>query len=386
LNTLEHKELGLQGEPMDIENALTYGASQESTPHPDFMEWRGKARFPLCCFATAVVLIGLSSSAHAQDSASLPVGSIVNFGPNLQQVAGGVCRQPEGIALDGYGNLYLASNSDSATTVGHVCVLNKGGVLVDIINVPSGPGAAAIGLVGELWEGDHLYVCDQADDVAMHGRILKINPSTHEITTLFSGLTFPNGFAEDRYGNFFVTDSLLGAIYKFTAEPNSDTLWFKDASLISTNPNQPVGANDLAFSADGGYLYVDNAGNRQVLRIPVGNNGAPGQIELFADGATLDQQLGLPSPTALTFADGMQFDVKGNLYVMANLVNEVDVFAPDGSLAHRYSGTGNNALDFNASPIFEGSKLYMTNMSATDGGVNSKVSILQTPFPGIHLY
>jgi sugar lactone lactonase YvrE len=82
----------------------------------------------------------------------------------------------------------------------------------------------------------------------------------------------------------------------------------------------------------------------------------------------------------------MQFDVKGNLYVMANLVNEVDVFAPDGSLAHRYSGTGNNALDFNASPIFEGSKLYMTNMSATDGGVNSKVSILQTPFPGIHLY
>jgi hypothetical protein len=73
------------------------------------------------------------------------------------------------------------------------------------------------------------------------------------------------------------------------------------------------------------------------------------------------------------------------LYVMANLVNEVDVFAPDGSLAHRYSGTGNNALDFNASPIFEGSKLYMTNMSATDGGVNSKVSILQTPFPGIHL-
>src|ERR1700688_1166110 len=326
----------------------------------------------------------LTSPAWAQGD-NPPVGTILNFGPNLQTIAGGVCRQPEGLAIDGDGNLYLASNSDAATTVGHVCVLDAKGNLTDIIDVPSFPGVSAIGLVGELWEGDYLYVCDQSDNVVPHGRVLKINPRTHEIITLFSGLAFPNGFAEDRHGNFFVTDSLLGAIYKFTVEPNSDTLWFKDASLISTNPNQPVGANDLAFSADGGYLYVDNAGNRQVLRIPVGNNGAPGQIELFADGATLDQQLGLPRPTALTFADGMQFDVKGNLYVMANLLNEVDVFAPDGSLAHRYSGTGNNALDFNASPIFEGSKLYMTNMSATDGGVNSKVSILQTPFPGIHL-
>jgi hypothetical protein len=46
------------------------------------------------------------------------------------------------------------------------------------------------------------------------------------------------------------------------------------------------------------------------------------------------------------------------------------------------SGTGDDALDFNASPIFKASKLYMTNMSATDGGVNSKVSILHTPFRG----
>jgi hypothetical protein len=70
---------------------------------------------------------------------------------------------------------------------------------------------------------------------------------------------------------------------------------------------------------------------------------------------------------------------------MANLSNEVEVFSPDGTLIHRYSGTGANALDFNASPIFKGSKLYMTNMSATDGGVNSKLSVLQAPFPGIRL-
>ncbi len=127
-------------------------------------------------------------------------------------------------------------------------------------------------------------------------------------------------------------------------------------------------------------------GARQVLRIPVSKHGVPGAIQLFADGATLDQQFGFTDPTLLIFPDGMQFDVKGNLYVMANFTNEVQVLAPDGSLIQRYTGTGSNALDFNASPIFKGRKLYMTNMSATDGGVNSKVTILQAPYPGIQLY
>jgi sugar lactone lactonase YvrE len=155
--------------------------------------------------------------------------------------------------------------------------------------------------------------------------------------------------------------------------------------FFSNNPNQPVGTNDLAFDRDTDTLYVSDAGNRQVFRMHVDEDGNPGDFELFADGATLDQQLNLPSPTALFFADGMQIDVKGNLYVMANFTNEVEVFSRDGKLIHRYAGTGADALDFNASPIFKGSKLYMTNMSATDGGVNSKLSVLQAPYPGIRL-
>ena len=325
--------------------------------------------------------------ATAQNADKLPVGTIVNFGPDLQTIAGGVCRQPEGIALDLEGNLYLASNSDAATTVGHVCVLDPMGKLIDIIDVPSVTGVSAIGLVGELWEDDYLFVCDQSDNVPPHGRVLKINPRTHEVTTHFSGLAFPNGFAEDKQGNFYVTDSLLGRIYKFTSETDSDTVWFQDPALLSTNPNQNVGANDLAFDAIEDFLYVTNAGNRQVLRIPLSPDGAPGgPIQVLADGPTLDKQLGLPNPTALNSADGMQFDVRGNLYVMSNQTDEIEVFSPDGALTNRYSGTGVNAMSFNASPIFKGNQMYITNMSATDGGVNSKVSLFQAPFPGLQLH
>jgi sugar lactone lactonase YvrE len=343
-----------------------------------------RAAFRLSCFA--LVVAGFSPPATAVDLDDLPVGTVQNFGPNLQTTAAGVCRQPEGLINDPDGNLYAASNSDSATTFGYVCVINRHGNLVDIIPVAAAPGAAAVGLLGELWENGSLYVLDQADNIQPHGRILKINPRTHQVTTVADGFAFPNGIAEDRHGNLYVTDSFLGTIFKLAKGDAKVTPWFSDPALISQNPNQPVGANDLAFDANEHFLYVDNAGNRQVLRVPIDENGHPGKIQLFADGATIDKTLNLDGPVILYYADGMQFDIEGNLYVMANLANEVDVFSPRGKLIHRYSGTGNNALDFNASAVFIGRLLFMTNMSATDGGVNSKLSVLVTPFPGLPLH
>ncbi|HSV23694.1 MAG TPA: SMP-30/gluconolactonase/LRE family protein [Xanthobacteraceae bacterium] len=333
----------------------------------------------------ALAIAGVSLPAAALDLDDLPVGTVQNFGPNLQTAAAGVCRQPEGLAIDPNGNLYAASNSDTATAFGYVCVINKHGSLVDIISVAAAPGAAAVGLLGELWEDGSLYVLDQADNIPPHGRILKIDPRTHQVKTVADGFAFPNGMAEDRRGNIYFTDSFLGTIFKLSKDDAKVTPWFKDPTLLSQNPDQPVGANDLAFDANEHFLYVDNAGNRQVLRIPVGENGHPGKIQLFADGATIDNELHLNGPVALFFADGMQFDVEGNLYVMANITNEVEVFSPHGKLIHRYSGTGNNALDFNASAVFKGRLLFMTNMSATDGGVNSKLSVLVTPFRGLRL-
>ena len=343
-----------------------------------------RTAFRLSCLALA--LAGLSLPAVALDLDALPAGTVLNFGPNLQAIAGGVCRQPEGLTIDPEGNLYAASNSDSATTFGYVCVINKDGNLVDIITVPAGPGAAAVGLLGELWENGSFYVLDQADNIVPHGRILKIDPTTHHVETIASGFAFPNGMAEDRRGRIYVTDSVLGTIFRFSPDDNKITAWFSDPALISQNPNQNVGANDLAIDADEHFLYVDNAGNRQVLRVPIGGDGQPGKIELFADGATIEKNLGLNGPVVLYYADGMEFDVEGNLYVMANIANEVDVFSPQGALIHRYSGTGNNALDFNASAVFKGRLMFMTNMSATDGGANSKLSVLVAPFQGLHLH
>src|SRR5260370_13466399 len=95
------------------------------------------------------------------------------------------------------GTVYVASNSDSATKFGYVCVINKDGRLVDIIPVPAAPRAAAVGLLGELWENGSLYVLDQADNIQPHRRILKINPRTHHGTTGADGLPLPNRIPQD---------------------------------------------------------------------------------------------------------------------------------------------------------------------------------------------
>jgi len=312
-----------------------------------------------------------------------PVGTIQNFGPNLQTFASGVCRQPEGIALDPNGNIYASSNSDTAT-IGHICVFNPGGTVIDIIEVPIGP-SGVIGLLGELWSDGQLFVLDQADNVAPNGRLLRVNPRTHAVTTVATGFVFPNGLAKDSGGLFYVSDSLQGKIYRLTPTGSQVTIWSADPLLSSSNPDLPLGANGLAFDSNGRFLYVANTGDFRVLRVPVRRDGRAGPAAVFADGASIDLQQGLPSPTALFGADGIQFDVQGNLYVMANHQNEVQILSPAGQLIRRYAGSGVNALSFNASLIFQGTTVYITNMSAIDDGVNSKLSRFRAPFVGLPL-
>jgi sugar lactone lactonase YvrE len=294
-----------------------------------------------------------------------------------------VCQQTEGLALDPEGNVY-ADSQDQIGGVGHICVLSPKGELIDIIEVPPGP-SGVISLIGEYWHDGHLYVLDGADTVAPDGRLLRIDIHTHTITTYATGFEFPNCVVADRQGNFFVTDSFLGEIFKISAVDHTVSVWLANPVLLSNNPDQPVGANDLAFDREEDALYVDNAGNRQVYRIAINADQTPGAVTLFADGPTADQRLGLTGPVALYYADGMQFDVKGNLYVMSNITDEIEVFAPDGSLVHRYSGIGPNAMDFNASPVFRGRWLFVSNFSNNDNGVGSKVSVMLAPYPGLEL-
>jgi hypothetical protein len=48
----------------------------------------------------------------------------------------------------------------------------------------------------------------------------------------------------------------------------------------------------------------------------------------------------------------------------------VEVFSSDARLVNRFQGSGSNAFDFNATALFKGRLLFITKMSAADGGIN----------------
>ena len=114
-------------------------------------------------------------------------------------------------------------------------------------------------------------------------------------------------------------------------------------------------------------------------------------MQLFASGMAIDaaQQ----TTEALHGADGIMFDVQGNLYVCANsaqhpapgLPGEIQVLSPDAKLIARYDGVGQNDLDFPASLVFHERHLYIVNLALDTGGANSKLSVMGVPYPGLPL-
>jgi sugar lactone lactonase YvrE len=325
------------------------------------------------------LLLGLAALA----ALTLPItaradfGVLENFGPNPLTA----CINPEGIAIDPTGNLYAASFGN-----GHICVVDRSGSLVDDFAVAAG-AAGVTALLGELFEPSQgLYVVDFANGAPGNGRLLRIDPATHAVTVLAVGMQAPNAIAQDRHRNLFVSDSFAGRIYRIPAQGTADVsqdIWIEDARL-RTNGFPPFGANGVAFDRNQDFLYVANTGDSKVLRIAVRPDGSAGALTTFADHQTISTQ-GLTSDP-LHGADGIMFDVHQNLYVCANQANEIQVVSPDGTeLVAVYRGSGATGLDFPASLVFKGRQLYITNLSLFDGGVNSKLSVVEVPHPGLPL-
>lgn len=330
-----------------------------------------------------IVLILLVSAWLAGSAVPLPAiaapspgGTPQNFGPSLLPT----CPFPEGIAADPTGNIYASSFAFAPTA--NICVVSPAGALVDVIPISAAPGGVA-SLLGMLYvPSQGLYVLDFADGSAPHGRVLLVNPATHAVKTLASGFAAPNAVAQDNHSNLYVSDSFTGEIRKVAPDGSSNTLWFQ-SSLLMPNGNPPFGANGVAFDRSERYLYVANTSVDKVYRIPVQKDGSAGPIELFADGAAINASQNTTG--ALDGADGIAFDAQGNLYVCANQANEIQVLSPSGALTTRYAGTGANILDFPASLVFRGRSLFITNLSLSDGGINSKLSVLDVPLPGAPL-
>ena len=323
--------------------------------------------------------VGIAALA-APAAASPPVGTISSFTGNLASTE---CINPEGITIDFRGNIYTGSAKLAPTT--YICQFDRHGAFVKSVKITAGPGGLTP-LLGVHFEAPHTVIAldfanTLVDRTAKKGRVLSVNMESGVVTTIADGFSFPNGLAEDLHGNLYVTDSFQNTITRMAQDGSNKTVWSSDP-LLAGNPSAPlpIGANGIAFDTFFQNVYVSNTSNRRIIRIHVGQGWTANPAEVFADGPTIDQNE--QTTKALLGADGIAFDLFGNLYVMANAANEIQVLSHTGQLTARYSTTS-LPLDVTASPVFWGNQLYFTNLSLYDGGINSSVAVLQAPLPGL---
>src|SRR3989442_15559724 len=120
----------------------------------------------LTLLGAAAITIGLAVPASAASPAA--VGSVQNFGPPLAAS----CHNPEGIAVDPTGNLYAASFAFQP--VANICVIDRDGVLVDVIPVPAGSGGGAALLRECFLPGHGAYVAHFAHGAPANRALLPV--------------------------------------------------------------------------------------------------------------------------------------------------------------------------------------------------------------------
>ena len=165
------------------------------------------------------------------------------------------------------------------------------------------PPEGSLGILGVRTDGpDKLFAAVASFDPATHGVWqIKINGKAHRIEG--SQIIFaPNDLAFDDDGNIYVTDVILGAVWRMSPEEYGGytvQLWVIDPLLAGngiSGQGIPLGANGIAYHD--GRIHVAVTERAHVVSFDILNDGSAGPAEIYAahpslftiDGITVDHE------------------------------------------------------------------------------------------------
>lgn len=169
-----------------------------------------------------------------------------------------------------------------------------------------------------------------------------------------SGMPAPNGLVFAGNGDLYVSDSFQGALYRIAdathCRPCSLEVLSRDP-LLATAGFLPFGANGLTLDDGERHLYINNAGDGRLLRMPLSG----GELQVVAES--------LPGADGLLFHDGL-------LWLLANQVDQLLGVDEQGLIRIRAGGfRGLSAsgaplgLLFPASSVVQGDWMVISNLA-----------------------
>jgi len=198
----------------------------------------------------------------------------------------------EGLAFSTSGDLYVGFGF-----TGEIVKVSKTGSVSTFTRIDPTFNSITLGLAFD--RHGNLYVAVWGFDESFNG-IWRVTPDGH--ASLYAAMplgTIPNFIVFDERGDLLVSESVEGAVWRVPREGGKAVLWAADDLLAPSLGG--FGANGMA--RQGNDLFVLNYDRGRIVQIPILPNGEAGTPSLF-----------LEDPR-LVGADGMAFDIKGNIYI-----------------------------------------------------------------------
>jgi sugar lactone lactonase YvrE len=177
------------------------------------------------------------------------VGPQVDFLPGTESVVSSDLSGPQGVAVDGSGNLYLADTYNNRVLKETLAsgIYTESTISTSSLNSPSAVAVDGSGV---------LYVLDSGNS-----RVLKetlVAGAYLESTVSTSSLSWPDGIAVDESGNIYIADS--GNNRVLLESPSNGTYTETPIPTSALNGPNGVAVDSL------GDVYIADTGNNRVLR------------------------------------------------------------------------------------------------------------------------
>jgi sugar lactone lactonase YvrE len=241
---------------------------------------------------------------------------------------------PEGLAVNKRGEVFV-----SLAPLGEIRKIGRDGSESTLATIPL-PAGAFPGVVGLAIDAPgNVYAAVSTGDAATTGVYKIARDGSFSRLPGTEAIAFPNGVTLDKRGTLYVTDTTAGAVWRVPARGGSAEVWFQSPLLEGDESfgfGFPIGANGIAYRHNA--VVAGNSEGARLLHIPIEPDGTAGGATVLAEGP------------ALSGADGIAFDVHGNVWVAVIVQSKIVRVSPSGDV--EMVATSADGLDFPSSVAF----------------------------------